>query len=131
VPCVALRAEVAALAMRTSATLQTHQERPMSERLRVPCWQVSADRVSYRYGYRDRRWDTPEGRGAARGGSADPSGEANDLGRPTGRQMTDSSLPAQMVCSSSLRSAARARSMSKHHTVLRLPASHRPWVAAP
>src|ERR1039457_7326668 len=77
VPCVALRAEVAALAMRTSATLQTHQERPMSERLRVPCWQVSADRVSYRYGYRDRRWDTPEGRGAARGGSADPSGEAN------------------------------------------------------
>lgn len=45
---------------------------------------------------------------------------------PTGRQITDSSLPAQMACRSSLRSAARARSMSKHQTVLRLPESHRP-----
>jgi hypothetical protein len=62
---------------RTTAT------RPMSEGLRVPCGQVPADRVSCRDGYRTGV-GTPLRAGMRRGGSADPSGEANDLGRPDG-----------------------------------------------
>ena len=76
---------------RTTAT------RPVSEALRVPCGQVSADRVSYRDGYRI-------GAGTARRAGAPPvaaqlipQAKRMTSAGPTGRQMTDSSLPAQIV----------------------------------
>jgi hypothetical protein len=88
---------------------------------------MSEDRVKCRSGYRGWRWDTRAGTGKV----GDPSAETDDLGWPDGPPDDGLKLAGPDGLQFLLEIRGAGAVDSKRHTVLRLPASHRPWVAAP
>src|SRR5271169_3311916 len=97
----------------------------MHELLRARYGQVPEARTHDRDGYGTCA-GAPGARTAQHVPGLRPSAETNDLRWPDWPPGNGLKLATQMACRSSLRSAARARSMSKHQTVLRLPESQRP-----